>query len=392
MRIALVDPSLFTLPYDQALAAGLVAVGHDTTLYGRPLTSGEIAAETVRLVPQFYGVSGSRVVTALPRAMQLGVKGIDHIASMRSLLRHLRRERPDVIHFQWLPLPLVDRRLLGAFRRVAPLILTVHDTNPFNGAPSAGLQSAGMGRCLPMFDRLIVHTRQGMARLEAQGLEPARLALVPHGSLEPHPGELPLDPFDGEVTLLLFGRIKPYKGLDVLVEAFALLPPALREQARIRVVGKPFMDLAPLLERVRALGLGTRFTLEPRFVADTEVAGLFTPGTVVVFPYREIEASGVLSLALAHGRPVVATALGSFCEVLRDGVQGLLVPPDDAPALAAALGRMIGDRAFAARCGVEAGMLARSIPSWEDIGRETTHVYRAAIGKQAGEPVPGHHS
>jgi glycosyltransferase involved in cell wall biosynthesis len=381
MRIALVDPSVFTLPYDQALASGLAALGHDVTLYGRRLTADEVGADTVRLDPHFYKISDSRMAAALPRALQLALKGVDHIASMRRLVRRFRREQPDIIHFQWLPLPLADRHLLEGFRRIAPLVLTVHDTNPFNGAPSAGLQSAGMGRCLPVFDRLIVHTTQGIARLQARGLDPARLALVPHGSLEPHPATLPHDRFDGEVTLLLFGRIKQYKGLDILVEAFAQLPPGLQRQARIRVVGKPFMDLAPVLERVRALGLEDRFTLEPRFIADTEVAGLFTTGTIVVFPYREIEASGVLSLALSHGRPVVATALGSFSEVLGDGVQGLLVPPDDAPALAAALARMIGDRSFAARCAAEAQQLARTIPTWEAIGHQTIAVYRDAMSQ-----------
>ncbi len=380
MRIALVDPSLFTLPYDQAMAAGLVALDHDVTLYGRRLNDDETEAETVRLVPHFYQFSESRVAASLPRPVQLGLKGIDHIVSMRALLRRLRREDPDIIHFQWLPLPLVDRHLLAGFRRIAPLVLTVHDTNPFNGAPASGVQSAGMGRCFPLFNRLIVHTQQGLARLKAQGIDPARLKLVPHGSLERHPAALAEDPFVGEVTILLFGRIKPYKGLDVLIEAFAQLPAPLQMQARMRVVGKPFMDLKPLLERVRILGLQDRFTLEPRFVPDEAVAALFKPGTIVVFPYREIEASGVLSLALAHGRPVIATALGSFAETLRDGVEGLLVPPDDAPALAAALARMLSDRPLAARCAVEARTLAQTIPSWEEIGRETTAVYRDALG------------
>jgi glycosyltransferase involved in cell wall biosynthesis len=388
MRIALVDPSLFTLPYDQALAAGLGALDHDVTLYGRRLIGDEVSNEKVRLNPQFYRVSESKVVLSWPRAIQLALKGVDHIASMRRLLRSLRQQPPDVIHFQWLPLPLADRHLLEGFRQIAPLVLTVHDTNPFNGAPSAGLQSAGMAKCLPMFDRLIVHTRQGISRLRAQGLDPARLVLVPHGSLERHPVEVSEDQFDGRMTLLLFGRIKPYKGLDILIEAFAQLPPSMQKQAQIRVVGRPFMDLDPLLSRVRTLGLEERFELEARFVPDTEVPALFSPGTIVVFPYREIEASGVLSLALAHGRPVIATALGSFSDILCDGKQGLLVPPNDAPALAEALSRMIGNRPFAAQCAIEARALSLTIPSWEDIGRDTTAVYREAIESKPARLTP----
>ncbi len=378
MRVALVDPSLFTLPYDLALAGGLTANNHEVTLFGRRLPAVEDMASTVNIVPHFYNVAEGRMAAGLPRALQLGIKGIDHVVSMRSLARRLRRERPDVIHFQWLPLPLADRHLLSRFTNLASLVLTVHDTDPFNGSPAAFMQSSGMAGCFGVFDRLIVHTTQGQTRLQAKGVDPARISLIAHGLLEPLPIAPPPDPFDGEVTLLLFGRIKPYKGLDLLIEAFAQLPPALRNQARIRVVGKPFMDLAPLLERARTLGVADRLTVEPRFVPDTEVGELFGAGTIAVFPYREIEASGVLSLALAYGRPVVASAIGGFKDLLQDGVQGLLVPPDDAAALTAALARLLADREFARRCMTQARNLAQSVPSWQEIGQQTAAVYQHA--------------
>ena len=386
MRVALIDPSLFTLPYDRALAGGLAAHHHSVTLYARRPGAGEGDANPATLVPHFYRAADSRMAAQLPNPLRLCIKGIDHIVSMLGLLRRFRRQRPDVIHFQWLPLPLVDRRMLAAFRRVAPLVLTVHDTNPFNGAPSAGLQTAGMARCFDSFDRLIVHTAQGQARLHAQGVPPGRLSLLAHGLLEPLAAGHPDDAFDGDVTFLLFGKIKPYKGLDVLIEAFAHLDPALQARAHIRVVGKPYMSMEPLLERARALGVAERLTLDPRFVDDAEIAALFTPGTIALFPYREIEASGVLSLALAHGRPVVASAIGMFSEVLQDGVQGLLVPPDDPVALASALARLLEDRALAASCAKNALALACATPSWADIGRATAAVYEQAARYQRHAP------
>ena len=79
-------------------------------------------------------------------------------------------------------------------------------------------------------------------------------------------------------------------------------------------------------------GVADRLHIEPRFVADADIPALFGPGVVALFPYREIEASGVLSIALARGRPVIASRLGNFAEMIEDGVQGLLVPPGDADA------------------------------------------------------------
>ena len=377
MRISIIDPSLFTLPYDRALLGGLQGNGHAVTLHGRRAGAHDGATGGANLAEDFYRLNNHRIVAALPSALRLGIKGVDHAWSMRALVRRLRRERPDVIHFQWLALPLVDQLTLDALARIAPLVLTVHDTDPFNGAPSSRLQSLGYQNCLSKFARLIVHTEQGQARLLAQGIAPERVMVLPHGLLtEPVAG--PADPMTGRLTFTLFGKIKHYKGADLLIRAFACLPKNLRDQAHIRIVGKPYMDLAPLHALALVSGIADGVSIEPRFVRDEEVGALFGPGVVAVFPYREIEASGVLFLALARGRPVVASRLGSFGETLLDGREGHLVPPDDVGALSQAMQHLIADRAFAAECAKQARIRAALVPPWQEIARGTEAVYRAA--------------
>ena len=378
MRISMIDPSLFTLPYDQALATGLEAVGHSVTLFGRRPGPSDSNPPGVPLVTDFYRLAGSRPVAALPAKLRLAIKGLDHAWSMARLLRRLRRERPDVIHFQWLPLPLVDRIMLAGFRRVAPMVLTVHDTNPFNGDPSARLQSLGVARCLEQFGRLIVHTEQGRARLQAQGLPADRLVVLPHGPMPAAPEHRAPDPMAGPLTVTLFGKIKPYKGADVLIEAFARLPDTLRAQARVRIIGKSYMDLAPLEALVGRHGLGRQIRIEDRFVGDDDVPALFGPGVIAAFPYREIDTSGVLPQALAHGRPVVASRIGVFAEALQDGVHGHLVPQDDPAALSDALAHLISDRPFAAACARAALALSDSGMGWDRIAEHTADAYREA--------------
>ena len=151
------------------------------------------------------------------------------------------------------------------------------------------------------------------------------------------------------------------------------------------------MDLAPLLELARERGVAPRLSLEPRFVPEDEIPALFGPDTIAVFPYREIEASGVLTLAVAHGRPVIASRIGAFAEELADGVHGALVPPDDPAALAAAMERMLAEPDFAARCAANVRALSGAVPSWGEIGRRTAAVYAAAPGgspRRAGEGAP----
>lgn len=380
MRVAVVDPSLFTLPYDSMLVQGLRAAGHAPKLYGRRPRASDGDAVDAELVPSFYPLAESRMANALPGPLRLGLKGVDHLLSMARLRRILSapEHRPDVIHFQWLPLPAADRRLLAGFRRIAPLVLTVHDTDPFNGNPASRLQRLGAEACLACFDLLIVHTTQGLWRLRAQGVPASRIALLPHGLLTP-PAPAGPDPMEGALTFLCFGRMKPYKGLDVAIEAFAGLPLELRAGSRLRIVGQAQMDLAPLDAQVRRHGLGGSVAIEPRFVPDAELPGLFGPGTVALFPYREIEASGVLSLALAQGRPVIASRIGGFAEVLDDGTHGLLVPPGQAEPLANAMAQMLADRAFAARCAGAVQTLARSQPGWEEIARRTAALYAGLL-------------
>ena len=387
MRVALIDPSLFTLPYDRALAGGLREARHEVRLFGRAPGPDDSAADGVDLVPHFYRLSDGPAGRLLPRRLRLGLKGADHALSMIRLLRRLRRERPDVIHFQWLPLPVLDRRFLPAFARVAPLVLTVHDTNPFNGDPSASLQGRGFFAALGGFSRLIVHTAQGRERLEAAGLPRSRLAVLPHGALLDAPLR-DADPMTGTMTFLLFGKIKPYKGVDVMMEAFAAVPERLRNGAALRVVGKSYMDLAPLHALAERLGIADQVRIEPRFVDDAEIPALFAPGTVAVFPYREIEASGVLSMALACGRPVLASRLGNFAETLEDGVQGALVPPGDAAALSAAMARLLADCAQAASCAAAARCLAGEGTGWDEIGRMTAALYAEVMPGPAATVTP----
>ena len=392
MRISLIDPSLFTLPYDVSLARGLTTAGHQVVLHGRKLTASDGDARDMAVQPDFYRVAGSAAVRRLPKQARVAIKGLDHVVSLLRLRARLAAERPDIIHFQWLPVPLLDRAMLAGFRAIAPVVLTVHDTDPFNGSPTARLQKLGFAASLHGCDRLIVHTRQGFARLVKLGLPASKIAILPHGPLIETPVGSAPDPMSGELTFVLFGKIKSYKGADVLIEAFADLPPELRAQAKLRIVGQAYMDVALLQARAASLGVAGRVAIEPRFVADTEMPAIFAPGSVAVFPYREIEASGVLSLAMAHGRPVIASRLGSFAETLEDGVHGWLTPPGDVAALAAAMGSAIKDRAVLAQQSQAVTTRMRAMPGWDEIARLTLGVYADAAAQRSAAQRPGHHA
>lgn len=383
MKIALVDPSLFTWPYDRALAGAMHDHGHDVRIYGKALPKGDARNDDALYAPVFYRSLASPALRRMPRGAARLWKGLSHVGSMRRLESELADWRPDAIHFQWLPLPVVDARFVGRFRRIAPLVLTVHDTLPFNGAPGSGLQNLGAKDVWSGFERLVVHTRQGEERLRAQGIAPKRIARVAHGLLHAD-GPLPAPKGDAHeatpeqpVEFLMFGQIKPYKGIDVLIRALARLSDSVRSRCRVRIAGRPYMDMAPLIQLARELGVDDQIVFDLRFVPDEDIAGMMARADALLFPYREIEASGVLMAAIAHARPIVASRLGAFGELVDDGKSGFLVPPGDDRALAAAMSLMILQPDVRERLSDGMAKLRDAIPHWDDIARQTVGLYRA---------------
>ena len=130
----------------------------------------------------------------------------------------------------------------------------------------------------------------------------------------------------------MFGRLRAYKGLDLLQDAWRELPPG---RFTLRVVGDgPAEQLAPGFAGLPGV------VLEPRWVAEAEIPQLMEAADALVLPYREASQSGVIPMAHALGLPVVATPAGGLAEQLRDGVDGLLAEAISAPALAKALVRL----------------------------------------------------
>jgi glycosyltransferase involved in cell wall biosynthesis len=373
--VALIDPSEFTPPYDAALAEGLAAAGHRVALIGQA-GGGLVDDPVLEHVGHFYGLLDTGLGRRLPPAACRAAKGMLHAAELMRLPALLRRLAVDVIHLQWAPLPVIDQLFLGELRRVAPVVLTVHDTLPYNGA-APWLMAAGMGRLIRSVDAVICHTEQGRDRLLRQGVPAAQLFVVPHGLLGPR-----MDagsPVPGErIRLLQFGKIKPYKGVDVLIDAVGRL--TREEQARldVHVAGKPYIEPEALETLVRAKGLGDCIRFDFEFIDEAMMELLFARADVLVFPYRNIEASGVLMQAVAAGKPVLASRIGVFGELLEDGREGLLVPPGDPEALAGALRRLVAAPAQLTDMREAMGMLRDRLPSWEEIARRTTRIYAAA--------------
>jgi glycosyltransferase involved in cell wall biosynthesis len=372
-EVLLVDPSLFTPTYDRALSDGLAANGVHVSWAIRDTRAGEDEddlsdyPEAMRFYPLSEGGRGPR-----GRLTKL-LKGVEHWHGLRRLTKIARRF--DVVHFQWTPLPLLDAAAMRRIRRTTPVVLTVHDVLPLNGAD--GVQVQGFRKLFDAADRLVVHTDRARRALTARGVPADRIEVIPHGplALRCAPAVTETRP-SGRWRIVLFGRLKPYKGVDLLIEALGRLETGQRERLEIVVAGEPSFPMEPLLARARELGLEEptlRFVLKR--LTDQEIADLLSNADCFVFPYRTIDASGVLYLVAGMGRWLIASPHGAFIDMLEDRpALGLLVDPEQVDALATALVDSIGRRP-----GHDGDV---AIPSWDRIGRQTLDLYRGLIERR----------
>jgi glycosyltransferase involved in cell wall biosynthesis len=369
MRIILVDSSLFTPPYDLHLGEGLAALGHDVELFGRRLRKNESAlSETVRFSPFFYRLSDPlRDSWAFGRSLKLAELPIDAIR----FVRHVRHLRPDVIHFQWLSIPLVDRWIVNRIKAMGiKVVMTVHDTTPLNDAARSVAQLFGWRQVLQQFDTLIVHTETSKRRLLEMGVT-VPVSIIPHGLL--HFGD-PVQKSRDENVILFFGSIKHYKGLDLLLQAFD----RMRTPAKLRVVGAP-RDPAPYLKILASMQKRDCVELDFRFFDNREIPSLMADASLIVFPYRLIDGSGALLTALAYRKPFLATDVGMFKELAGESSPAL-VPAENIDALASRMDEALTDLP---RFQEISDRIRKSIPSWKEIASLTLEAYGTA-GKAPG--------
>lgn len=370
MNVLLVDPSLYTSPYDAALTRALLEVGVQPRWATRPLRPGDRQEIPAECTDAFFYRRTDRAA-GLPARLRLALKAFAHLAGVVRLVWTVRRTRPDAVHFQWVVVPLIDVMAMALIRRWCPLVLTVHDTIAHNGQRLSWAQQLGYDLPMKLAHRVIVHTRSGRQALARRGVPEDRIAVIPHGPLTLARAVAAPGPRDPRWTVVLFGEIKPYKGLDILVDAVGALAPEVRRRLRVIVAGRPRMDMQPLTARIVALGLTEQFELRLRRLSDDEMAALFAEADAFVFPYRQVDASGVYYLVKSLGKWLIASRVGVFAEedLAREGL-GVLVPPEDVPALAQALREASDTR--------PAGRPATGAHSWREIAHATRALYARA--------------
>jgi glycosyltransferase involved in cell wall biosynthesis len=347
VRVVLADPPAFTPPYDHELAAALGRAGADVVLATSPFRFGAAPAPAgYRRVEPFYPLS-ARVFRR--SRLRVPLKLLEHPVGMARLLRL----PADVLHLQWLAVPELDRVLL---RPRVPAVLTAHDLLPRRTAAKTELWRTLFARV----DRIVVHSERGRDTL-APLAGADRLRVIPHPVFRSDPPRA-----DDGRTVLFFGVIRPYRGLDDALAA------AGQAGARLLVAGDPVQPLDP---QPRNGSVEWRLGYLP----EAEVDRAHGEATVAVFPYRpEIDQSGSLLRALGAGVPAVVYDVGGLPEPVRRFGAGRVVPAGDVRALAAAIRELTTDEGALAeaRAGAER---ARAELTWDAAAAAHLELYRELL-------------
>ncbi|MBI5289484.1 MAG: glycosyltransferase family 4 protein [Chloroflexi bacterium] len=299
------------------------------------------------------------------------------------------RMRGEVVHAQWWSYALapVYATLLGIARlRGKRVVMTAHNVQPHEGGFLQRLAHRAVFRFAHSY---VVHSEANKAALlRMLRCDPARISVLPHGVLEtPRSGlsrreaRLKLGIDANARVALCFGNIRPYKGVDVLLRAFAEVA---REDpgALLIIAGQPWGDWAPYQRLIDELNLNDRVLLRLEYIAANEIEQYFVAADAVVLPYTHFDAqSGVGMRALPFGRPLIVTNTGGLPDLVLD--RRAVVPPGDAVALAGVLRQVLGDQALRDRMAVDSLALAASM-GWDAIAERTVEIYAAA---RAGVPA-----
>jgi starch synthase len=343
--------------YTAGLARGLADAGCDVTLLTRDHDI-EFGDEPGAMREFVAGMLEGRA-----RHLELGgrVRELGRARDVVRLRRGASSWEPDYVHIQ--DSLTHDMRLaLASGYPWDKYAVTVHDPAPHPGDPQPPTRIRLVRRSLRRHaDLVFSHSDVLIDELRELGDIRGAAEVVPHGIVEEAAPPLPERP-----SVLFFGRISHYKGLDTLLDAMPAVWERLPEVG-LTVAGSGEIPEHPVLA-------DPRVTLLAEHVPDGAVAGLFAAATCVALPYRQASQSGIGSEAKQYGRPLIVTDVGGLPDLVTPET-GRLVAAEDPPALAAAIVEVVGEPGLAARLG-EAATASVADAGWRRVGEMTLAAYR----------------
>ena len=285
--------------------------------------------------------------------------------------------KPDIIHITT-PFPIINALTRVFFSHRYSVVVTVHDPKPHSGEINNTWRSLFVDFCqyflIKKADKLIVHGERLKNELMERKIPSKRITVIPHGDYSffaKHRKDIPSE----KNTILFFGRIIQYKGLEYLIKAVTIIKKEIPDIKLIIAGQGEFAEYQKLINN----SPGNNFEIHNEYIPDENVAEFFERAQLLVLPYIEATQSGPLHIACAFKKPVIATSVGALPEVIEYGETGLIIPPKDVNALAEAIIKLLKDDELRKKMGEKSYIKMKEEMSWDKIAEKTIEVYKEAI-------------
>lgn len=377
-----------TVPYYTAyLSKALLKEGADLTVGSITyyLDTECFRSRGIQLNPGLLDIVGRFRLPRLPRRI---LKLVESTLNLFALTIRFLVSPPDIIHVQFLPMLRwrvpIDLWFVRFFqRRGTRIVLTVHDLLPHD---TGNRYKTIFQDLYSHVDAIICHSDHVAAKLEADFRVPAsKLNIIPHGpffyDLDQPISEQVLQSFQiapNKLVFLFQGIILPYKGVDLLLNAWQLVEKETSAACLIIAgTGSPEL-LDQLRQQAQELGL-QRVQLHFRFISTEELGALYRAADVVVYPYRAVTTSGALATGLALGKAMIASNLSVFQELLTNEHSALLIDPNDPSQFADALLRLALQPNLRLALSERIQEMQYGDQTWQSIALRTIHTYNEVL-------------
>jgi D-inositol-3-phosphate glycosyltransferase len=380
LKVLMID-SLVGNDYSICLCSGLAEAGVEITL----------------VVPEYREIESAvpfKVKYLAPTkssAYNKIKKVFDYLWYLKEVLSQVKRDKIDIVHYQFFRRERIESfyfcmlRLLGI-----NLVYTAHNILPHEKQKIDLLLKPIVYRSAKA---IVAHSQYVKIKLvKTFNVDEKKIKVIPHGNFDIYlpkkdvtktESRKKLKIAEQAFVLLFFGTIRENKGLDILLDAFELL--GLRdERFRLVIAGRcqNAKQENELVSKISKLKTADRILLFSGFIPNEKVATFFMAADTVVLPYKDIYHSGILHLAYSFGRPVIATRVGDFEEIIENGKDGYILEKNDSRCLAETIQKAFCDIATLEKMGRIVKQISESKYSWRDIARQTKDLYRSIINSR----------
>jgi alpha-maltose-1-phosphate synthase len=287
----------------------------------------------------------------------------------QKIVQTIQSFNPDIIHITTGHILLTP--LMRKFRD-KPIIVTLHDVTPHSGE-NTWLHRYIIASQIRSATHIFVHGSLQKRELIKSEISENKISVIPHGDYSFFK-EYWINGIPEEDSILFFGRIVEYKGLNLLLDAMIVL----QKKYRFKLIIAGEGNLTPYQDKITRID-PKLIEIHNRYIEDDQVARLFQRAKIIILPYTDGTQTGIIPIAYALSKPVIATNVGSFSEVIENEKTGLLIPPNDNQALQNAIIRLMSDDSLRKQIGKNGFTKMQADLSWNNIISEIISVYDRTV-------------